>query len=67
MNFFISTENGSGMSYNSKEDFLKEIDRMVFDFSSCTPYALLGVAVSIAVCLPLAYACWYLVEKRLRV
>lgn len=43
------------------------LDRMVFDFSSCTPYALLGVAVSIAVCLPLAYACWYLVEKRLRV
>ena len=32
MNFFISTENGSGMSYNSKEDFLKEMDRMVFDF-----------------------------------
>lgn len=31
MNFFISTENGSGMSYNSKEDFLKEMDRMVFD------------------------------------
>lgn len=40
------------------------LDRKVFDFSACTPYTLLGVFVSIIICILLAYACWYLVEYR---
>lgn len=39
-------------------------DRKVFDFSTCTPYALLGVFVSIIICILLGYGCWYLVEYR---
>ena len=40
------------------------LDRKVFDFSTCTPYALLGVFVSIIICILLGYGCWYLVEYR---
>lgn len=40
------------------------LDRKVFDFSACTPYALLGVFVSIIICILLGYGCWYLVEYR---
>lgn len=40
------------------------LDRMVFDFSACTPLSLLGVSVSIAFCLLCACISWYLIEKR---
>lgn len=40
------------------------LDRKVFHFSVCTPYTLLGVFVSIMICILLGYACWYLVEYR---
>ena len=31
MKFYIGTMNGSGMKYNTKEDFLKEIGLMIDD------------------------------------
>ncbi|MBE5883692.1 MAG: acyltransferase [Lachnospiraceae bacterium] len=40
------------------------LDRVVFDFSSCTPFSLLGVAVSILLCLVAAYICWNIMEKK---
>lgn len=40
------------------------LDRFVFDFSEYTPFTILGVFVSVAVCCTLAYFCWYLIEKR---
>lgn len=41
------------------------LDRVVFDFSSATPFALVGVVFSIAVCLILSYVTWYLIENQL--
>ncbi len=40
------------------------LDRVVFDFSACTPSAILGVFLSLPLCLLLAYLCWYIMEKR---
>ena len=41
------------------------LDRMVFDFSTCTTFSLFGVAVSFVICLVAAYVVWILVEKKL--
>lgn len=41
------------------------LDRMIFDFSSCSPYALLGVAAAIAVSVSLALVSREFLEKRL--
>lgn len=41
------------------------LDRMVFDFSVCSPYALAGAAVSVLICLLCSFVSWLLVEKRL--
>lgn len=41
------------------------LDRMVFDFSTCTAFSLFGVAVSFVICLVTAYVVWILVEKKL--
>lgn len=41
------------------------LDRVVFDFSTCTPRAVLGVLVSIVLCLLFSWISWYLIEKRL--
>lgn len=41
------------------------LDRLVFDFSACTPYTLFGTAVCIAVSVALAYLIWYLIEQKL--
>ncbi len=41
------------------------LDRAVFDFSVYTPFALLGVVLSLLVCIAGAYAVWYFVEKKL--
>lgn len=40
------------------------LDRVVFDFSAFTPFALLGIFVSLLLCFILAYLCWYIVEER---
>lgn len=41
------------------------LDRMIFDFSSCSPYAFLGVAAAIAVSVSLALVSREFLEKRL--
>ena len=41
------------------------LDRAIFDFSGCTAFSVLGVAVSIVVCLAAAYIAWVLVEQKL--
>ena len=41
------------------------LDRAIFDFSSCTPLSVLGVVISIAVCLGASFVSWYVVEKQL--
>ena len=41
------------------------LDRVVFDFSTCTAFSLFGVAVSIISCLIAAYIVWYIIEKKL--
>lgn len=41
------------------------MDRMFFDFSVYTPLALFGVAVSLLLCIALAYLSWYLIEQKL--
>lgn len=41
------------------------LDRMVFDFSSCTAFSLFGVGVSLLLCLAAAYITWILVEQKL--
>lgn len=41
------------------------LDRIVFDFSSCTAFSLFGVAVSVAICFVAAYIVWYVIEKKL--
>lgn len=41
------------------------LDRMIFDFSSCSPHALLGVAVAVAVSVSLALVSREFLEKRL--
>lgn len=40
------------------------LDRAVFDFSACTPRALLGAAVAVAVSIFCAFISWALIEKR---
>ncbi len=40
-------------------------DRVIFDFTSCTPFTILGVIISIIACLIIAYVAWYVVEKKL--
>lgn len=40
------------------------LDRAVFDFSACTPYALLGMAAAIALSVSLALISWAVIEKR---
>ncbi len=39
------------------------LDRAVFDFSACTPYALPGTAVAIAISILLAFVSYMLIEK----
>lgn len=41
------------------------LDRMIFDFSTCTARSLFGVAVSVILCLAAAYIVWYVIEKKL--
>ena len=41
------------------------LDRMGFDFSQCTPRAIVGVGVCLALCICAAYVVWYVVEKKL--
>lgn len=41
------------------------LDRVVFDFSTYTPFAAFGVLVSIVICLGCALISWYLMEKQL--
>ncbi len=41
------------------------LDRLVFDFSTYTPIAALGVVISVILCLACAYVSWYLIEKQL--
>jgi len=41
------------------------LDRVIFDFSAFTPFAALGVVISIIICLICSYICWYLIEKKL--
>lgn len=40
------------------------LDRVVFDFSTYTPFALLGVFVSVLIGFILAYLCWYIIEEQ---
>lgn len=40
------------------------LDRAVFDFSSCTPFTLLGTAIAIAISVILALICHEIIEKR---
>lgn len=40
------------------------LDRMLFDFSSCTPLSVAGVLVCLPLCILLGYISWYLVEKQ---
>ena len=41
------------------------LDRMVFDFSTFSLRSLLGVILSFALCIVLAYVTWFAVEKKL--
>lgn len=41
------------------------LDRMVFDFSTCTPLSIIGSIISVLLCIVLGYICWYLIEKKL--
>lgn len=40
------------------------LDRRVFDFSACTPFSVFGVIISVALCLLLAWICWYFLERK---
>ena len=40
------------------------LDRKIFDFSTGTPYAVLGVLISVAISILLAYVSWIVVEKK---
>ena len=40
------------------------LDRAIFDFSSCTPFSVLGVVISIIVCLGASFVSWYVIEKK---
>lgn len=39
------------------------LDRAIFDFSACTPFAIIGVLIGIALCLGLSFISWRLIEK----
>lgn len=41
------------------------LDRAIFDFSTCTLFSILGVVISIVVCLGASFVSWYLIEKEL--
>ena len=41
------------------------LDRMVFDFSVYSPFAVFGVIISILICLGCSYISWLLIEKHL--
>lgn len=41
------------------------LDRVVFDFSVCTPYTVFGTVLAALLCLGLSYICFLLIEKRL--
>ena len=41
------------------------LDRKVFDFSTCRPTSVLGVAICVAICLGLSYIRYLLIEKKL--
>lgn len=40
------------------------LDRKVFDFSTCTPFSIVGVILSILICLALSWVSWYLIEQK---
>lgn len=40
------------------------LDRMIFDFGSCTPFSLAGVALALAISVTLSLLCHELIEKR---
>ena len=40
------------------------LDRMVFDFSACSPFSIPEVFITVMLCLFCAYVSWYLIEKR---
>lgn len=41
------------------------MDRIIFDFSACTPKAVLGVVICLVTCIAAAYMVWWLIEKKL--
>lgn len=41
------------------------LDRVVFDFSTCTTFSLFGVVVSVIICIVATYIVWYVIEKKL--
>ncbi len=41
------------------------LDRAIFDFSVCTPFSIIGVIISVILCLGLSFICWYLIENKL--
>lgn len=41
------------------------LDRVVFDFSTATPRSLIGVIVSVVICVGAGWLCWLLIEKKL--
>lgn len=40
------------------------LDRVIFDFSTCTPFTLLGTAIALAVSVILALICYEIIENR---
>lgn len=41
------------------------LDRMIFDFSTKTLFAMIGTFISVVLCLGCAYVSWYLIENKL--
>lgn len=41
------------------------LDRVVFDFSAASPFSLIGVVVSVVICVGAGWLCWFLIEKKL--
>lgn len=41
------------------------LDRMIFDFSAYSPFAVFGVIISVIICLGCSAVCWHLFEKQL--
>ncbi len=40
------------------------LDRMIFDFSTCTPFSIMGVIISVVLCLGLSFVSFILIEKK---